>query len=171
MLASSSWHWMDPVPTLHEVGRVLVPRRRAGSLWSGPDPKAPFSLRPGPALPERSEARDVPARTGASERPQESPRGSHHGRRGPSDFDPRDPSWDSVRTTRHEVFRWDLALDADDLIGLLGTFSWIITMPDETRRGGVRRSSRLLSQLLWCRGEVTVDVAFRCDAWRSRRHP
>ncbi len=25
VLASSSWHWMDPVPTLREVGRVLVP--------------------------------------------------------------------------------------------------------------------------------------------------
>src|SRR5271167_4296262 len=24
VMASSSWHWMDTVPTLHEVGRVLV---------------------------------------------------------------------------------------------------------------------------------------------------
>jgi SAM-dependent methyltransferase len=25
VVASSSWHWMDPIPTLHEVGRVLKP--------------------------------------------------------------------------------------------------------------------------------------------------
>ena len=44
----------------------------------------------------------------------------------------------------HEVFSWDVALDADDLIGLLGTFSWIITMPDETRRAVIAEARRLL---------------------------
>ena len=39
VLASSSWHWMDPVPTLLEVGRVLVPGGHAGRMWSGPDPR------------------------------------------------------------------------------------------------------------------------------------
>jgi ubiquinone/menaquinone biosynthesis C-methylase UbiE len=42
VLASSSWHWMDPVPTLHEVGRVLRPGGTLGVLWSGPDPEGPF---------------------------------------------------------------------------------------------------------------------------------
>ena len=70
----------------------------------------------------------------------------------------------------HKVFNWDVALDADDLIGMLGTFSWIITMPDETREAVIAEARRLLSQLLGVEGEVTVDVAFRCEAWRSRRH-
>ena len=39
-LASSSWHWMDPIPTLLEVGRVLVPGRHVAAVWSGPDPDA-----------------------------------------------------------------------------------------------------------------------------------
>jgi len=34
VLASSSWHWMDPIPTLHEVGRVLVPGGILGALCS-----------------------------------------------------------------------------------------------------------------------------------------
>src|ERR1700730_16841272 len=42
VLASSSWHWMDPVPALHEVGRVLKPRAILGALWTGPDPEGPF---------------------------------------------------------------------------------------------------------------------------------
>ena len=31
------------------------------------------------------------------------------------------------------VFTWDVALNADELIGLLGTFSWVILMEDEAR--------------------------------------
>src|ERR1700733_7612673 len=39
VLASSSWHWMDPVPTLLEVSRVLVPGGTLAAIWSGPDPE------------------------------------------------------------------------------------------------------------------------------------
>src|ERR1700733_13743444 len=38
VLASSSWHWMDTVPTLLEVGRILVPGGTLAVMWSGPDP-------------------------------------------------------------------------------------------------------------------------------------
>jgi hypothetical protein len=70
----------------------------------------------------------------------------------------------------HEMFTWDVALNADDLVGLLGTLSWIITMPEETRQRVVAEARRLLKDLLGVEGDVTVDVAFRADAWRSRRH-
>ena len=40
VLASSSWHWMDTVPTLLEVGRVLVPGGTLAAIWSGPDPES-----------------------------------------------------------------------------------------------------------------------------------
>jgi hypothetical protein len=70
----------------------------------------------------------------------------------------------------HEVLRWDVALNADELIGLLNTFSWIITMDEATRRGVLAEARRLLSQLLGVEGDVTVDIAFRAEAWRSLRH-
>ena len=38
VLASSSWHWMDTVPTLREIARVLVPGGVVSAMWSGPDP-------------------------------------------------------------------------------------------------------------------------------------
>jgi hypothetical protein len=69
----------------------------------------------------------------------------------------------------HELYRWDIALDADDLIGLLSTFSWIITMADDARERLFDEARRLLRDLLGVEGDVTVDVTFRCDAWRSRR--
>ena len=68
----------------------------------------------------------------------------------------------------HEVFTWDVALNADELIGLMSTLSTIITLPDHRRERVTAEARRLLRELLGVEGEVTVDVAFRADAWRSR---
>jgi hypothetical protein len=70
----------------------------------------------------------------------------------------------------HQAFTWDIALDADELIGLLGTLSWVITMAPEDRDRLFAEARRLLRDLLGIEGEVTVDVAFRAEAWRSRRN-
>jgi SAM-dependent methyltransferase len=160
VIASSSWHWMDVVPTLLEVGRVLVPGGVLGALWAGPDPEGAFLVQAQSALARgssdaagpKSEFADV--MIGESDRPTpilEIPSGVP--------FD----------QPEHEIFRWEVALSADDLIGLLGTFSWIITLPDDTRERLFAEARRLLGELLGIEGDVTVDVAYRADAWRSRR--
>ncbi len=64
---------------------------------------------------------------------------------------------------------WDVALNADELIGLLGTLSWVITLPDERRASLFTEARRLLRELMGIEGEVTVDVTFRADVWRARR--
>jgi SAM-dependent methyltransferase len=172
VLASSSWHWMDPIPTLHEVGRILAPGGIVGALWSGPDPEGPFMVEAQALLAERA-------------------KGGTGSTTGDRDGDRRDGEFagliigDALRPTsnleipagvpfdqpEHEVFTWDVALDADDMIGLLGTLSWIITMSEETRTRVIAEARRLLGELLGVEGEVTVDVAFRSDVWRShRRH-
>jgi SAM-dependent methyltransferase len=171
MLASSSWHWMDPLPALHEVGRVLVPGGVLGALWSGPDPEGPFLVQAQALLAGRSQAG---AGTEALD---------EEGDPGTNEFaslimgDARRPALTleippgvPFDPPEHEVFTWDVALNADDLIGLLGTFSWIITMPEETRDHVIAEARRLLRELLGVEGDVTVDVAFRSDAWRSRRN-
>jgi SAM-dependent methyltransferase len=171
VMASSSWHWMETVPTLLEAGRVLVPGGVLGVLWSGPDPEGPFMLQAQAMLGGRSqsdsgggtgnpradglESELTSIMLGEAERPSsilEIPSGVP--------FD----------QPEHEIFKWDVALNADDLIGLLGTFSWIITLPDETRERVIAEARRLMSELLGLEGEVTVDVAYRAEAWRSRRH-
>ena len=70
----------------------------------------------------------------------------------------------------HAVFTWDVALDADDLIGLMGTLSWVITMAEARREALIAETRRLFRDALGMEGDVTVDVAFRADAWRTRRH-
>jgi SAM-dependent methyltransferase len=168
VVASSSWHWMDLVPTLHEVARVLVPGGVLGTMWSGPDPEGPFVTQARALLAERSGDGD------------EVGDGVESG--GPSmahlimgDADRPNPGLEipagvPFDQPEQTVVRWDVALNADELIGLLGTFSWIITMPEETRGRVISEARRLLGGLLGVEGDVTVDVAFRSEAWRTRRH-
>jgi SAM-dependent methyltransferase len=160
VLASSSWHWMDPVPTLHEVARVLVPGGTLGVLWSGPDPEGAFLAQ---------------ARAALAGPPSDEPGGSEFASLIMADADrPASvleiPAGVAFDQPEHRVFTWDVALNADELMGLLGTFSWIITMPDDTRERVIAEARRMLRDVLGVEGAVTVDVAFRCDAWRARRH-
>jgi SAM-dependent methyltransferase len=154
VVASSSWHWMDPVLALHEVGRVLQPDGLLGAVWSGPEPLGPMFLHAQTLVAKRDDeftgviTRDAHRPTSKLQIP--------HG----VQFD----------QPQHEVFRWHVALDADHLIGLLGTFSWIITLPDDTRESALAEARRLLRDALGIQGEVTIDIPFRADAWRSRHH-
>ena len=171
VLASSSWHWMDPIPALHEVSRVLVPGGVFGALWSGPDPEGPFLVQAQALLAERSQgSADVEGSDGEVD-----PGGNEFAGLIMGDaLRPMSsleiPPGVPFDQPEHEVFTWDVALNADDMVGLLGTLSWIITMPEETRQGVIAEARRLLRELLGVEGDVTVDVAFRSDAWRSRRH-
>ncbi len=171
VVASASWHWVDPVPALHEVARVLVPGGVLGVLWSGPDPEGPFVAQARALLADRSR--------GSAD----SSAGDGSVGEGDGDFaalimgDASRPASSleipegvPFDQPEHEAFLWDVALNADDLIGLLGTFSWIITMPDQTRAGVLAEARRLLHDILGVEGDVTVDVAFRAEAWRARRH-
>ncbi len=156
VLASTSWHWMDPVPTLHEVGRVLAPGGVFGALWTGPDPEGQFV----------TEARALMSdRLGSAT-------GSLAGIVG---WDQQDamvlgiPPGVPFDQPEHEHFTWEIALDADDLLGLLGTLSRVITMGVQEREAVFAEARRLLGAL-GIEGTHTVAVAFRTDAWRARRH-
>jgi hypothetical protein len=149
---------MDPIPTLHEVARVLKRNGILGALWTGPDPDGPFMAQAQALVAERSSGQDrhddgvTGLILGDALRPMstlEIPEGV------------------PFSQPEHEAFTWDVALNADELIGLLGTLSWIITMPEGTRTTVFAEARSLLRDLLGIEGDVTVDVAFRCDAWRS----
>jgi len=124
-------------------------------VWAGPDPEGPLMVQARALLagPEVAAiAGDVIDRAAGSQFALEIPAAAP--------FD----------QPEHAVFTWDVALDADDLIGLMGTLSWVITMAEERREALIAETRRLLRDALGIEGDVTVDVAFRADAWRTRRH-
>jgi SAM-dependent methyltransferase len=165
VVASSSWHWMDPDRTLAEVARVLTPGGTLGAVWSGPDREGPF-LQQAEAL--------LSSGSGSAREP-DAPESE-------SDIDMADtilgrgtpdpilaiPSDSPFGQPDYQIFIWNVPLNADDLIGLLGTFSWIILMPEAQREKAFAEARRVLKEGLGVEGDVTVDVQYRADAWRTR---
>ena len=169
VLASSSWHWMDPLPTLLEVGRVLVPGGVLGAVWSGPDPEGPFLMQARALLADRARGGAGPAGEGAGGLAESEFATFIQGDGTRPSMGLAIPPGVPFDQPEHKVLTWDVPLNADDLIGLLGTFSWVILMPEPARHRLLSEARRLLSDLLGVEGDVTVDVSFRAEAWRSRR--
>ncbi|HEX3461311.1 MAG TPA: class I SAM-dependent methyltransferase [Acidimicrobiales bacterium] len=165
VLASSSWHWMEPDRALEETARVLVPGGTLGVVWAGPDPDGPFltqaqamlsEMSSGPSAPAPGSDRDLDLGTLVM------------------DTDNRVetvlqiPDDAPFAQPEQQILTWDVALTADELIGLLGTFSWIITMPGDRRTHVIAEARRLLRDGLGIVGDVTVDVQYRSEAWRTQ---
>jgi len=164
VVTSSAWHWMDPVPTLREVGRVLVPGGTFGVLWTEPDPEGSLISQAKAILAENQ------GRAGGVAESHSGLSGILTGQAYRSLLTPVEiPLGIPFDQPEHKVFTWDIALNADELIGLLGTWPWIISLPEETRDMVITEVRRLLGELLGIEGEVTVEVTFRSDAWRCHR--
>jgi hypothetical protein len=141
-------------PTLREVRRVLRTGGFLGTMWSGPDPEGPFVAQARALITQNSAGRgggmstffgDAILPTSTLETPDGSGFGEPH----------------------HETFTWMMVLTADELVGLLGTFSWVINLAPDERESLFTEARRLLREFLGVEGDVTVDVDFRCDAWRA----
>jgi len=162
VLASSSWHWMDPVPTLLEVGRVLVPGGTLGAMWSGPDPDS------GLIGQARALLGGDAAAAGIDEGSRAELSAALNDRVALAqglEIPPGVP-FDQPEQT---VISWDVALNADDLVGLLGTFSWVILMEDEARARLFETTRRVLRDSFGVSGAETVDIGYRAEVFKARR--
>ncbi len=154
VIASSSWHWMDPVPTLLEVGRVLVPGGTLAAMWSGPDPDSGLIAQAPALLSGGGGERPATASTGQSQAELSAAINDRSTLVQALEIPPGVP-FDQPEQT---VITWDVALDADELIGLLGTFSWVILMEDDARARLFETARRALRDMLGVSGDVTVDI-------------
>jgi SAM-dependent methyltransferase len=162
VMAASSWHWMDADRTLSEVARVLVPGGTLGAVWAGPDPDGPFVSQAQALLSEMSSG------GGAAQESSDDDLGGVV-----MDTENRVetilsiPEHSPFVQPEHKTLIWDVALTANELIGLLNTFSWIITMPADRRAHVIAEARRVLRDGLGISGDVTVDVQYRSEAWRT----
>jgi SAM-dependent methyltransferase len=173
VLASSSWHWMDTDATFHEVARVLKPGGVLGVMWSGPDFVGSFERRH--LLHTGQPITDTPLPGGDDDasgigrlisifRWRSGVEGS-----GQSGRRLAIPTGAPFGEPEHKLFARSAAMDADDLVGLLGTRSHFIIMAADQRQRIVEEARRLLDEVLGVEGSTTVEMALRTRAWRAVR--
>jgi SAM-dependent methyltransferase len=167
VLASSSWHWMETVPTLREIARVLVPGGVVSAMWSGPDPDSGLVAQAQALL--AGNGGDSATEMGIDEQSQAdlSAAMSDQNNLVQALVIPPDLPFDRPE---QRIITWNVALNADELIGLLGTFSWVILMEDGARERLFEAARRVLHDALGVSGEATVDVGYRAEVFKARRN-
>jgi SAM-dependent methyltransferase len=157
VLVSSAWHWMDSDSTAFEVARVLRPGGRLGVVWSGVDwgASALAEVRQRALAAGRAGTGSLAAMVaGGGARPERALRLPERAPFGPPE---------------HELLHWEQELSADQLVGMLGTYSRVILLPDEQRRLIAEEARRLLGEIAGLHGAATVKLPFRGQCWRSER--
>ena len=149
-LASSSWHWMDPEKTPIEVARVLRPEAVLGLLWNHADRSHGWVEE---LLGEGM--RDIASRDDAKQHQRERGRLSRNA-----------PFHDA----ESRIVDWSAALTADELVGLLGSYSRVITLPDRTRERVLERARKTATEMVARAGGSKVDLPMRCLCWRFVRN-
>ena len=161
VLVSSAWHWMDSDSTVFEVARVLHPRGGLGVVWSGVDWRGGW-------LADMRRRAFAAAATAA---------GTGTGRLGGIHAVEASRPERALRLTdgapfgppEHELVHWHQDLSADQLVGMLGTYSRVILLPDEQRRLLADEARRLLREQAGLEASATVKVPFRGECWRAAR--
>ncbi len=147
VLASSSWHWMDPAVAGSEVARVLRPGGVFGLLWSGPDRSVPW-------------VSEILGRR----RPNAGRDWTEHRRRRTMVLPGTLPFTERETT----VLRFSRPASRDDLAGLSGTFSVVILgggPARDARVDAVRERARLHPEI----AEGHVELPMVCRCWRTYR--
>ncbi len=143
-MVSSAWHWMDPDRTVAELGRVLRSGGVFGVIWNGADRSVEW-------VAELLGTRDP------------SP-GDRNNRRSRHRFElpPGSPFVD-LETT---VIVWSRTLTDEELVGLAGTYSSMITMPPDRQEQELARIRRVAGSVV---GGDGVELPMSCRCWRVVR--
>jgi SAM-dependent methyltransferase len=148
VVASSSWHWMDPELTPIEVARVLRPGGTLGLLWNGADRSIDWVQEIlGPGQSSLATGKDAAV---MRHKPEFSPGTPFHG------LEPAS-------------FEWTIALSFDEMMGLMGSYSRVITLAEETRSRVLARAAELVHERLEVTGDPVVELPMRCVCWRAYR--
>ena len=151
VVISAAWHWLDPGRAVPEITRVLRPGGRLGVIWISRDDRVPWVEEFNAFARESREA--------------DSPEGGlgDRRRRRRVEFPPGTP----LSSAEERLVEFSVPMTKDQLVGLLGTYSGIITLEDDARADFSRRVRAFLDRQPWDR----VDLPLICRCLRSTRLP
>ena len=150
VLISAAWHWLDPERAVPEITRVLRVGRHAGrdlDLQGRPRAVGRRVQRAGPRVARgRPSAGRVTGAAGARSRSRRAPR---------------------MSPPEERRVEFSLPMTSEQLAGLLGTYSGVITLDPERRADFSRRVRAFLDRQPWDQ----VDLPMICRCLRSTRLP
>ena len=123
VVISAAWHWLDPERAVPEITRVLRAGGTLGVIWISRDDRVAVGRRVQRAGPRVARRTAVRARRSPGRRRRE------------VTFPPGTP----MSPPEERQVEFSLPMTADDLAGLLGTYSGVITLDPERRADFSRR--------------------------------
>jgi SAM-dependent methyltransferase len=160
VVISAAWHWLDPDQAVPEIARVLRVGGRLGVMWTARDERVPWVAEFNRLA---HQAREAPRRLEAGDEDAQFPSGSGRRRRRDVTFPPGVP----LSPVEERVVEFSLPRTKDELLGLIGTYSGVITLDPEPRADLIRQVSAFLDRQPWDR----VDLPMICRCLRSTRLP
>jgi SAM-dependent methyltransferase len=154
VVVSAAWHWLDPGRAVPEITRVLRPGGRLGVLWVSRDDRVPWVAEFNAFARESREADRAEGQQG-----QQGPR--RWRRR--VEFPPGTP----MSPAEERSVEFSVPMTKDHLVGLLGTYSVIITLEAGPRAEFSRRVRAFLDRQPWDQ----IDLPLICRCLRSTRLP
>ena len=140
VVISAAWHWLDPDQAVPEIVRVLRVGGRLGVMWTTRDERVPWVAEFNRFAYQARQAARGP-RDGDAHGPADS-----RGRRWPDVTFPPGVPLSPVEERRVE---FSMARTKDEMLGLLGTYSGVITLDDEQRAELTRQVSAFLDRQPW----------------------
>jgi SAM-dependent methyltransferase len=151
LVGSSMWHWVDQTRAVPEAARVLRPGGVLGLLWSGPDRSQGWlaELLAGPGLDQAALAALAARRAHRHEvvLPPDAPFGAPETR----------------------TVRWQLTVTTDQLVGLAGTYSRVLVLPEPERTRFRDDVADFIAGHPAIAGRDEIDLPMRCHCWRAVR--
>src|SRR6266702_1318354 len=132
VFVSSAWHWMDPERAVPEIDRVLRDGGRFGLIWTSRDREADWVRELNRLLEP-----DWAART-------EEPDG--HGRPRARHREVTLPAGSPFGTAEIAEFAFRRVMTISDFVGMLGTYSGLITASPQERAAGLARVRAALEE-------------------------
>ncbi|MPQ98152.1 methyltransferase domain-containing protein [Modestobacter sp. I12A-02628] len=144
VVAGQAAHWFDPAPAAAEIARVLRPGGRVGFVWNSRDERVPWVADLGRLL--AAEARDHEADEGVV-----------------ASFALSRELAARVETHESSVVQH---LTSEQVVGGIGTRSYVATMDEPTRADFLGRVRTLLAEHPDTRGATTLDLPYVTRSYR-----
>jgi SAM-dependent methyltransferase len=162
VVIASAWHWLDPERAVPEIARVLRPGGNLGVIWVSRDTRVDWVREFNALMREAREADRAPTTPAADGSAAD---GSRKGRRRRRDV--TFPAGSPMSSVEEQTVEYTLPMTKDDLFGLLGTYSAVITLDSAKRAGLSQRARDFLDRQPW----EQIDLPMICRCLRATRLP